>query len=82
MKNTMIALSFAACAVSSLAHAVTPWDVSVDQSTAREMTQTQRTPSIASSGHKTRAQVRQELVQAEKDGQLANLNHSLYSGGV
>jgi hypothetical protein len=77
MKNTMIALSFAACAVSSLAHAVTPRDVSVDQST-----QTQRTPSIASSGHKTLAQVRQELVQAEKDVQLANLNHSLYSGGV
>jgi hypothetical protein len=30
---------------------------------------------------KTRAQVYQELVQAEKDGQLAYLNSTLYAGG-
>jgi hypothetical protein len=30
---------------------------------------------------KTRAQVYQELVQAEKDGQLAYLNSTIYAGG-
>lgn len=30
---------------------------------------------------KTRAQVYQELVQAEKDGQIAYLNSTLYEGG-
>jgi len=30
---------------------------------------------------KTRAEVRQELIQAEKDGSLARLNALLYSGG-
>jgi len=30
---------------------------------------------------KTRAQVYHELVQAEKDGQMAYLNSTLYSGG-
>ena len=82
MKITMIALTFAACAVTSLAHAATPVAVGGHRSAVAQAAETQWFQSIASAAPKTRAQVRQELVQAEKDGQLTNLNHSLYSGGA
>lgn len=38
-------------------------------------------PGQSSAREKTRAQVRHELIQAEKDGQLAYLNAMLYSHG-
>ncbi|MDH6153382.1 MULTISPECIES: DUF4148 domain-containing protein [Paraburkholderia] len=39
------------------------------------------TTQSASNTAKTRAQVYQELVHAEKDGQIASLNSTIYAGG-
>ncbi|WNC93817.1 DUF4148 domain-containing protein [Paraburkholderia sp. FT54] len=82
MKVSMIALTLAACVVGSVAHAaVAPASTStVDASQIAQAAQPQWSASAASVTSKTRAQVRRELVQAEKDGQLANLNRSLYMG--
>jgi hypothetical protein len=82
MKVSMIALTFAASVIGSVAHAAvpTPSTGTVDSSQIAQAAQPQWSASTASVAGKTRAQVRQELVQAEKDGQLANLNRSLYMG--
>ncbi|MFM0672586.1 DUF4148 domain-containing protein [Paraburkholderia sediminicola] len=82
MKVSMIALTLAACVIGSVAHAAvpTPSTATVDSSQIAQAAQPQWSASVASATSKTRAQVRQELVQAEKDGQLANLNRSLYMG--
>lgn len=82
MKVSMIALTFAACAFGSVAHAAVPaaLTATVTNSEIAQAAQPQWSANAARVAPKTRAQVRQELVQAEKDGQLANLNRSLYSG--
>ncbi|MFM0392446.1 DUF4148 domain-containing protein [Paraburkholderia phytofirmans] len=82
MKVSMIALTFAACVIGSAAHAAVPApsNASVDSSQIAQAAQPLWSASTASAAQKTRAQVRQELVQAEKYGQLANLNRSLYMG--
>ncbi|QQC66441.1 DUF4148 domain-containing protein [Paraburkholderia ginsengisoli] len=77
MKVSMIALAFAAFATTASAYAVT----SVDANTAPyDAQQThQWTPEHGNTTAKTRRDVRQELVRAQKDGQLAALN-KLYQG--
>jgi hypothetical protein len=78
----MIALTLAASVLGSLAHAAelpAPGDVNASQTASAR--QPQWSANAAASAQKTRAQVRQELVQAENDGQLANLNRTLYAGG-
>jgi hypothetical protein len=77
MKVSMIALAFAAFATTASAYAVP----SADANAARyDAQQTQQwTPNQGSATAKTRQQVRQELVRAQKDGQLAALN-KLYQG--
>lgn len=83
MKVSMIALTFAALTVAGVAHAANPAADSataIAKNAAVQMAQTQWSAGTASAAPKTRAQVRQELVQAEQGGQLAHLNQSLYSG--
>ena len=80
MKRSMIALAFAACAVSGWAHAA---GTSGSAGEAASNAQTQQwSPTHNSIAPKTRAEVRQELVQAERNGQLARLNTTLYRGGM
>jgi hypothetical protein len=80
MKRSLITLAFAACAVSGWAHAA---GTTVSAGEAASNVQTQQwSPSRNSIAPKTRAEVRQELVQAERDGQLARLNSTLYRGGM
>ena len=80
MKRSMIALAFAAFAVSGWAHAA---GTAGSAGEAANNVQTQQwSPSRDSIAPQTRAQVRQELVQAERDGQLARLNTTLYRGGM
>jgi TolA-binding protein len=80
MKRSMITLAFAAFAVSGLAHAA---DTVSSGGEAASNVQTQQwSPSRDSIAPKSRAQVRQELVQAEQDGQLADLNRTVYRGGM
>jgi hypothetical protein len=69
MKTSIIALALAASAFTGIAHAAVPVADSADKSAANRI----------SMMAKTRAEVRQELVQAQKDGQLASLNN-LYRG--
>jgi hypothetical protein len=78
MKALMIAVSFAACATTSLAYAA-------DFGQAPD-----GNPSVATQGQwspnngaqpLTRAQVRAELVQAQRSGELAYLNNTFYKGG-
>jgi len=80
MKRSMIALAFAVCAVSGWAH--TAGTVSMAGDAASDV-QTQHW-SAAPNGitPKTRSQIRQELVEAKRDGQLAYLNSTLYRGGM
>jgi Skp family chaperone for outer membrane proteins len=82
MKVSMIALTLAACVVGSVAHAAVPAPstAAVDSSQIAQAAQPQWSASTHGAVSKTRAQVRRELVQAEKDGQLANLNRSIYMG--
>lgn len=80
MKRSMITLAFAAFAVSGWAHAA---GTAGSAGEAASNVQTQQwSPSSNSIAPKTRTQVRQELVQAERDGQLARLNTTLYRGGM
>jgi hypothetical protein len=77
MKVTMLALAFAACAATASAYAANPADVhagSSDPQQTLQWTAAQNAPQA-----KTRAEVRQELVRAQKDGQLAALS-KLYQG--
>jgi hypothetical protein len=76
MKVTMLALTFAACASTATAYAANPVDAHTgtrDAQSTLQWTAAQNAPQV------TRAEVRQELVRAEKDGQLAALD-KLYRG--
>ena len=77
MKVSMIALAFAAFATTASAYAVT----SVDTNATRYDTQQthQWAPDHNGATAKTRQDVRQELVRAQKDGQLAALS-KIYQG--
>jgi Domain of unknown function (DUF4148) len=80
MKRSMITLAFAVCAASGWAHAAGTASAAGDASSD---VQTQH-GSAATNGitPKTRSQIRQELVEAKRDGQLAYLNSTLYRGGM
>jgi hypothetical protein len=67
MKSTLVAFALAASAFTGVAHAA--------------MTQAPAQPTAATHAYagKTRAEVKQELVQAQRDGQIAALR-SLYQG--
>jgi hypothetical protein len=80
MKRSMITLAFAAFAVSGWAHAAGTVS-SAGEATSNVQTQ-QWSTTRNSIAPKTRAQVRQELVQAEQDGQLAALSSTVYRGGM
>lgn len=83
MKVSMIAMTLAACLAGSVAHA-TVLPAPAETANASQIAPTEQPHGSAfavSVAQKTRAQVRQELVQAEHNGQLAKLNRSLYSGG-
>jgi hypothetical protein len=77
MKTSMIALAFAAFATAGFAHASDAPATTGGQSAAAQVQQLSASQTGAM--QKTRAEVRHELVQAEKDGQLAQLS-SLYRG--
>jgi Domain of unknown function (DUF4148) len=81
MKVTMFALAFAACATTASAYAVNSTANSADAPAGNDDSQhaVQWTPAQNAPHAKTRAEVRQELVRAQKDGQLAALN-KLYQG--
>lgn len=80
MKRSMITLAFAACAVSGWAHAAGTVSSAGE---ATSSVQTQQWSSTRNSiAPKTRTEIRLELVQAERDGQLAYLNRTLYRGGM
>jgi len=80
MKRSMITLAFAACAVSGWAHAAGTNSLAGE---AASNVQTQQwSPTRSSIAPKTRTEVRQELVQAQRDGQIAYLNGTLYRGGM
>ncbi|TDN63244.1 DUF4148 domain-containing protein [Paraburkholderia sp. BL10I2N1] len=73
MKTSIIALAFAAFTVSGFAQAA-------DDATTATSTQTaQSGTSRIGASPKTRAEVRHELVQAQRNGQLASLR-TLYRG--
>ncbi|CAL8476884.1 DUF4148 domain-containing protein [Caballeronia sp. S22] len=73
MKTSIIALAFAAITASGIARAT-------DTDTATTATQTEQSDtSHIGASSKTRADVRHELEQAQKDGQLASLGR-LYRG--
>jgi hypothetical protein len=77
MKVSMIALALAAFAATASAYATTSVDANADK---LNIQQTQQwTPDHSSATAKTRQEVRQELVHAQKDGQLAALKQ-LYQG--
>ncbi|CAE6733856.1 hypothetical protein R69927_02296 [Paraburkholderia domus] len=77
MKTSMIALAFAAFATAGFAHASEVPAASAGQSAAAQIQQWN--PSQTGAMQKTRAEVRHELVQAQQDGQLAQIS-SLYRG--
>jgi len=76
----MITLAFAAFAVSGWAHAAGTVS-SGGEATSNVQTQ-QWSPSRDSIAPKSRAEVRQELVQSERDGQRDYLDRTLYRGGM
>jgi len=73
MKTSIIALAFAAFAASGLAQAAD------NGATSTAVRTGQSASSQTGASQKTRADVRRELVQAQNDGQLANLR-SLFRG--
>jgi multidrug efflux pump subunit AcrA (membrane-fusion protein) len=77
MKTSIIALALAASAFTGIAHAAVPAGESADKSSIVQSAATYASRNSAMA--KTRADVRQELVQAQNDGQLANLR-VLYRG--
>lgn len=83
MKNSMIALAFAAVATLALTQGAEAAQVASNtaandfQPSAAQLQQW--SPAQSGATQKTRAEVRQELVQAEHDGQLAYLS-KLYRG--
>ncbi len=81
MKARTIALAFAACAAiatAAPAYAGSTADTSANDHGAQQAHQW--APVAPSPKARTRAEVREELVRAEKDGQLAALD-KLYRGG-
>lgn len=71
MKSTIVAFALVASAVAGVAHAAVPANpVNV---------QRQQTVASQNNAGKTRAEVKRELVQAQRDGQIAALR-SLYQG--
>ncbi|GJH14677.1 DUF4148 domain-containing protein [Caballeronia novacaledonica] len=71
MKSTIVAFALVASAVAGVAHAAVPANpVNV---------QSQQTVASENNAGKTRAEVKRELVQAQRDGQIAALR-SLYQG--
>ncbi|MFM0075947.1 DUF4148 domain-containing protein [Paraburkholderia sediminicola] len=85
MKVSIIAVTFAAIAASATAlsaYAANPVANSTDtNASSYDAQQThQWSPVQTAPKTKTRAEVRQELVRAEKDGQIAALS-KLYRGG-
>ncbi|MFM0203369.1 DUF4148 domain-containing protein [Paraburkholderia fungorum] len=80
MKTSILALALAASLTTGLAHAS---ETAAAHSTDSGVAQSQSW-SAAGNGQdvapKTRADVRQELVRAEHDGQLVYLNNNLYRG--
>ena len=78
MKALMIAVSFAACATTSLAYAA-----DFGQPTGQNPSVTGQGQWSPNSGAQplTRAQVRAQLVQAQRSGELAYLNNTFYRGG-
>jgi hypothetical protein len=78
MKALMIAVSLAACATASLAHAADPASTTIDSPGAGAA---QQWSPHGDMQRRTRAEVREELVQAQKSGQTAYLNKTLYRGG-
>jgi flagellar basal body L-ring protein FlgH len=80
MKVTMLALAFAACATTVSAYAANPAaNPATNPADAAPQHSQQWTPAQNAPQAKTRAEVRQELVRAQNDGQLAALN-KLYQG--
>ncbi|MGF6773789.1 hypothetical protein P3T18_006303 [Paraburkholderia sp. GAS199] len=77
MKVSMIALTLAACVASASSFAGNAVDTNVAVDGTPRVSQP--LPIQTAQKVKTRAEVRQELVRAEKDGQLAALN-KLYQG--
>jgi len=81
MKTMMIALAVAGLAATGSAFAQSTTTAS-DQTTAAQTTVAQAGQWIPPDGQtvapKTRAQVYQELVKAEQDGQLGYLDRTLY----
>jgi hypothetical protein len=73
MKNSIIALALVAGAFTGIAHAAVTTQSDANNTAAAHMEQVQQ------QAQKTRAQVRQELIQAQKDGQIAALAN-LYRG--
>ena len=71
MKSTIVAFALAAGALTGVAHAAVP------NNTVNAPAQ----QAVASHGYtgKTRAEVKRELVQAQRDGEIASLR-SLYQG--
>ncbi|MEQ5841100.1 hypothetical protein BWP39_13430 [Paraburkholderia acidicola] len=90
MKSLMIAIALVGAASATSAFAQTSAPVTQQPAAAATQVASDNTQAAAQAGQwvppygqpivgKTRAQVYQELVQAEKDGQLAYLNSTLYS---
>lgn len=77
MKVSMIALAFAAFATTASAYAANPAGVNADGYDGQQVHQWASAQRISTI--KTRADVRQELELAQKDGQLAALK-KLYQG--
>jgi hypothetical protein len=80
MKRSMITLAFAVCAASGWAHAAGTASAAGDASSDVQTQHGSSAPTVITS--KTRSQIRQELVEAKRDGQLAYLNSTLYRGGM
>ncbi len=78
MKALMIAMSFAACAATSLTYAA-DFGQAADQNSS-VTSQGQWSPNSGAQPL-TRAQVRAQLVQAQRSGELAYLNNTFYKGG-
>jgi hypothetical protein len=78
MKPLMIAVSLAVLATSGAAYAADSAPVTVGKSDALHQGQLS---SESTALPRSRAQVREELVQAQKSGELAYLNKTLYRSG-
>jgi hypothetical protein len=81
MKTSMIALAFAGLFATGSAFAAQTAPSTQPAQTALQTAGQWVPPDGQNVAPKTRAQVYQELVHAEQDGQLAYLNATLYSHG-